>query len=377
MRSLLLSIMLLTCLWASARQKTATELYDDGLQARTNKNYTEAVDLFRKVIALDPSNGKAWYELGWCSNELKNYSDAATALEKARDLLGDQAKIFFELGYANQFLNNKETSRFNYQRCLQLNKEYSGAYRQLGHLYFEQFVAYDSSLKYLNEYISRTKEEDVTALAWYRKGYCEVEFGQYELGIVSLKKATVIDNKYLNAFNELGYAYYKLKKINEAVDAYRTAQYINPENSTAYTGLGDVYRILKKDPDAAFDQYRKAVEVNPKSANSLYGMGWYFNEKSRYDDAVIQLKKAIEINPKSSQFYTELGYSYYGQKKYYDAISTFDQSLAIRESSLALYYKGLALIELNDKTKAQEVQRKLQPISADLATKLQTKINAL
>lgn len=321
--------------------------------------------------------GKAWYELGWCSNELKKYTDAARSLEKALTLLGDQAKIFFELGYANQFLNNKENAKTNYLRCLEMNKEYSAAYRQMGHLYFEQFSDYKSALTYFTEYVSRAKEEDVSALSWYRKGYCEVEVADYEKAVVSLKRATLIDNKFLKAYNELGYAYYKLNKSAEAIDAYKTAQYIDPENSTAYTGLGDVYRMLTKEPDNAFDQYRKAVELNPKSTNSYYGMAWYFNEKGRYDDAIIQLKKAIEISPNTAQYHTELGYSYYGLKQYYDAISSFDRSLAIRETMLAYYYKGLTLIELKQKSSAQEVYQKLAKINPGQAEKLLTKINAM
>ncbi|MBL7741748.1 MAG: tetratricopeptide repeat protein [Chitinophagaceae bacterium] len=351
--------------------------FANGLKAIEAKNYTQAAEHFKKAAELKPQHGEAWYELGWCYNELARYEDAIKALKNAKIWWKDQAKVYYESGYANDYGGKTDDAIKDYNRCIELSKNYSGAYRQLGNIYFDIDKNYKKALEYYNQYINYSLEKDVTAKTWYKKGYSEIEGNQFEDALTSLKKAVVADDKYAAAYDEMGYAYYKLGKAEDAIVAYTASHQLNPKSSAACNGLGDIYRYLKKNTDEALIWYKKGVEVNPKSQNCQYGAGWCHNEKGRYAEAIPYLKKAIELNDKYTVAYTELGYAYYALKRYDEALAELDKSVRSAETAVAHYYKGLCYIGKKQKEEAQKMYQRLVELKSPDAANLLNKINAM
>jgi tetratricopeptide (TPR) repeat protein len=52
--------------------------------------------ILRRRIAAPKSGSEAWYELGWCYNELKKYEDAIIAFGNAKTWWKDVAKVYYE-----------------------------------------------------------------------------------------------------------------------------------------------------------------------------------------------------------------------------------------------------------------------------------------
>jgi tetratricopeptide (TPR) repeat protein len=362
---------------AWSQPSEAIDYFAEGKKAQTDKNYTLAVENFKKATAQKPTDGEAWYELGWCYNELLKYTEAISALKNAKTYLKDQPKVFYESGYANDFGGKIDDAVQDYKKCIELNENYSGAYRQLANIYFDIDKDYETALKYYNQYINFSLESDISVQTWYRKGYCENESGQYEDAIIWLKKAVELDNKYAAAYDELGFAYYKLNRADEAIEAYTNSKQLNSASSASSSGLGDVYRFLKKDNDAAFTNYKKGVEINPKSQNCNYGTGWYYNEKANYLAAIPYLQKAIELNNKYAAAFTELGYAYYALKRYDEALVELGKSVALFNASAPNYYIGLCYVAQNKKIDAQQIYKKLVELNSPDADNLLKKINAM
>jgi tetratricopeptide (TPR) repeat protein len=201
--------------------------------------------------------------------------------------------------------------------------------------------------------------------------------GNYEDAIIYLKKSIALDNKYAAAYDELGFAYYKLNRADEAIEAYTTSKQLDPASSTSSSGLGDIYRLLKKDIGQAFTNYKKGVELNANSQNCNYGVGWCSNEKADYKAAIPYLKKAVELNNKYAAAYTELGYAYYALKRYDEALVELGKSVALTDASAPNYYMGLCYIGKNKKIEAQQIYKKLVELNSPDAENLLKKINAM
>lgn len=375
---LLLTLLGLTIISTAWPQATGSpDYFAEGSKAIKAKNYTLAVEHFKRAVTQKPQNGEAWYELGWCYNELAKYHDAIKALKNAKIWWKNQAMVLYESGYANDFGGKTKDAIEDYKKCIELSESYSGAYRQLGNIYFDIEKDYKTALNYYNKYIDYNVEEDITSKTWYKKGYSEIELNQYDDALNSLKKAVAADSKYSSAYDEIGYVYYKQGKADEAISAYTISRQLNPGSSASCSGLGDVYRFLKKNTDEALTWYKKGLEINPKSQNCNYGAGWCNNEKASYETALPYLKKAIEINNKYTAAYTELGYAYYALKRYDDALIELDRSVKLAETSTAYYYKGLCHVAKNQKEKAQDIYKKLVDMNSPDADGLLKKINAM
>ena len=369
----IIGLSVITSVWSQA---VTTDYFADGMKAIEGKNYTQAIEYFKKATEQKPQYGEAWYELGWCYNEQAKYEDAINALQHAKTWWKD-AKVYYESGYANDFGGKTADAIADYKKCIELNETYAGAYRQLANVYFDVSKDYKTALSYYVRYVKYGTEKDITAKTWYKKGYCEIEVSQYDEALISLQRAIAIDNKYAAAHDELGYVYYKQGKADEAIAAYNNSRQLDSNSSAACSGLGDVYRYLKKNADEALNWYKKGVRLNPKSQNCNYGTGWCYNEKGKYRDAIPYLKKTIEINSQYTAAYTELGYAYYALKRYDEALTELDNSLKLAETAVCYYYKGLCYVAKNQRLDAQDMYKKLVALKSPDAANLLKRIDTM
>lgn len=355
--------------------KTAEAFYNDGIKLKDQKNYTAALVSFKQAIAKNSNYKEAYYQAGWCCNELAKYADALTYLRRAKTLWPEEAKVLLELGYANQQSGNTSEAKDNFTKCLSLKDDYALAYQYLGNLYFTD-KNYEKALENYESY-SRYEPDITSGTIYYKMGYCQNEKEKYDDAVKSLKKAISLKADYTEAYNELGYAYTKLENSEDALSNYNEALRTNPKSDIAYNGIGDVYKSIKKDMDEAVKNYLKALAINPKNKKSNYLIGWCYNDKGKYNDAVPYLKKALEIDKDYVSAITELGYCDYALENYDDALKLFNRAMVINKTELSVYYAGLCYIGKKDKDNATKMFNDLTDMNSSYADKLKQKIDKL
>jgi tetratricopeptide (TPR) repeat protein len=224
-----------------------------------------------------------------------------------------------------------------------------------------------------------TKKADYNQ-AYYQAGWCSNELEKYEEAISFLEKykaSSKPDEK--NKYNELGYAYYKLKQSKESIDAYSKTISLFPNNGVALRGLGNVYNELEEDHDRAIEYFEKALEVDEEESKPIYyKLGWLYNEKERYDEAIKVLLKAIQYDSEDSGYREELGYAYYVKEEYEFAITQLNKAISLEPASaLAYYYKGLCFVATNKRGDAMSIYYKLKELDGEDAAQLLEKINKM
>ena len=125
-----------------------------------------------------------------------------------------------------------------------------------------------------------------------------LHYDDFPKAIDFFQKAVSVDPDFSEAHNNLGFAYEKSRKFNEAIDSYKKALsnllYMTPEK--AYNSLGRVYYRLGK-YDEAIDAYKNSLKRMPELYISYYGLALCYSEKGRYGDASLAITKAIEMDP--------------------------------------------------------------------------------
>lgn len=125
-----------------------------------------------------------------------------------------------------------------------------------------------------------------------------LNFEDFQKAIDFFKKAVKVDRDFSDAHNNLGFAYEKAGRFNEAIDSYKQALsnllYRTPEK--AYHSLGRIYYRLGW-YDEAIVAYKEAVKRMPDLYLAYYGLALSYNAKGRYGDASAAITKAIEIDP--------------------------------------------------------------------------------
>ena len=368
-------LLIILCSVTINAQTTSKEWFNKGIALNDSSRFTESSKAFERAIALDNNYAEAFYRAGWTYNELNNFDKAIDRLLKAIQLKKEYAFALQELGYAYKKKENY-TEALNYlNQAVTIKPDYARAYKQLGDVYKSLKRNEEGITAYEKAYALDNKEEQ----ACYEAGYLYNGKGNYDKALEWLNKAIGLKPT-VNSYNELGFAYYSLKKNDEAIAAYKNALRINPLNGTAYKGMGDVYRrnYTPAKTTEAIENYRVAIRNNPSSAGSHFGMGWCFNEFRNYDSSIIYLLKALQLDKTIQAAYTELGYAQYMKGLNYEALKTFDNGLALNpKQKLPIYYKGLVYVVLKDKYNANKMYDLLPQLDASLADKLLTKINTL
>lgn len=128
------------------------------------------------------------------------------------------------------------------------------------------------------------------------------------LGLASGESAT--------DFNERGVAYYQDKNWDRAIDEFREAYQIAPDNDTVRRNLCNAYQAaaneLAKGADfiTASDFLLIAISVDPENALPLVQLGSYYLRLHMTDDAVFRLEESIELDPENVDAHDLLGDAY-------------------------------------------------------------------
>jgi tetratricopeptide (TPR) repeat protein len=93
-------------------------------------------------------------------------------------------------------------------------------------------------------------------------------------------------------------------KLSEAMAQYdRTISLTSDAGLLAatYSNLGAAYRKLRED-ERARDSYDQALRLNPNQSNAYLGLGELLEKQNQLDDAIQNYSKAVELRP------TDLGF---------------------------------------------------------------------
>ncbi len=102
-------------------------------------------------------------------------------------------------------------------------------------------------------------------------------------------------------YSALGYAAWKQKRADPAIDFYRKALSLDNRNTNALNGLGYVLTDTEKDVGKGLSLCRKAVELKPQTAAYLDSLGWAHFKNGNLPEARTWLRRALDIAPRQEE----------------------------------------------------------------------------
>ena len=95
---------------------------------------------------------------------------------------------------------------------------------------------------------------------------------------------------------DLGATYGKLNHYDDAVEAYRQAVRINPENAQAWVDLGVDYVNLNRYDDA-MEAYRQALRINPEDTEAWFDLGFAYGLSGDRIATLDTIRKLQRLDP--------------------------------------------------------------------------------
>ncbi len=102
---------------------------------------------------------------------------------------------------------------------------------------------------------------------------------------------------FATAHNDLGVLYIDEGQIDAALESYRQAVRLAPQNSLFRKNLADLHYIEKADPISAMRHYNEVLRDDPKDTEALFAVGRISAESGDFETAAALFETLIEIDP--------------------------------------------------------------------------------
>ncbi len=221
------------------------------LYLNTN-NFPEAERNLLKAVAMEPADPQPHFHLGRTLVRQQRWLDAINRLTEAIRLSPGEGEYYYwraNAHYAREDYNSDKEGYWlsvdDYSTAIELGYATPQCYFMFGNTQLNRAI-------YLAN--NHRDKEGIETL---------------KTAIVQFKKVIALDPNASNAFNNLGLAYFALKRYEEAISSYQRAITLEPTVAFFHDNLGDAY-FQQGQFARAVEQWRLVQELEP--AYERYGL---------------------------------------------------------------------------------------------------------
>ena len=149
-----------------------------------------------------------------------------------------------------------------------------------------------------------------------------------------LREAIKLKSDFSNAYNYLGFVYFRDGKVDEAIKNYHKALenelYLNPQD--AHLNLGVAY-LSRKEYRKAMPHLQEAIRLVPDFTAAYNNLGRAYEGLGQDDKAQFYYERAVEFNPQYADAYLNLGKLFYRSGERQKAKTNFIQVIRLAPTS--------------------------------------------
>ncbi|PKY19548.1 hypothetical protein RhiirB3_469216 [Rhizophagus irregularis] len=305
---------------------------------RCLNNYDQACLYLDEAIELKDKDPIAWYIYGEIFFRQNKYEDAIPKLEISRGLNANIGNLNIILGYSYLFLGMKSNNKSNYsinEHALKIfNEIQNGSNKSLCFKYcaylYEMQGDYINTLRKLDSYLN-INDEDSLVLCYY--GEILIGLGRYNEAIEYFKRAYDVDPENLHNLSKRAITYHMLGKYEEALlDLNRVLQ-LNQSYSLAYHYRGLTFYSMKN-INKSISDFEKCVKLN---SNDMLGRMQLLYLK-KLDDVNSEIDQIANIDDDKSLLFIRC--------KIYIESKEYDKALLDLDRLFDLNYDDISFIHL-------------------------------
>ncbi len=178
-----------------------------------------------------------------------------------------------------------------------------------------------------------------------------LEMGLIQQAETWSRKATELDPKQIDAWNNLGNALKAQDRWPEAAQAYQRALKINPQFAPAHNNLGLVLKEMG-DLDQSLSHLQKAVKLAPTYIEAKYNMANLLRMKGEVQEAALQFQAILTEHPQLGQAHNSLALCLEELGEAQAALNHWQQAIALQPAGEEAYLNSANLLrkygQLND-----------------------------
>jgi len=187
--------------------------------------------------------------------------------------------------------------------------------------------------------------------------------GRVDEAIDTFREALRLDPENEFAHNQLGTLYAKKERFDEAFGEFSRVVEIDYRNTYAHLWLGYLY-LQKNDLDRGFAKFREVISLDPANAEAYYFIGTIYNIRHNPVKAIEFLKKARDADSEEPETHYRLGLAFSSLDMVNNALLEYERTIALKPSHTnAMNDRGWILYNQGKKDEAIAQWREVMKVN--------------
>ena len=303
-----------------------------------------ATVLISASVSENPAEPDSLCNLSFCFNSVGRFSEAIDLCKRALLIDPKNDRVWTNLGNAHRALGHITDSQHSYMAALELEPLNPHYMYNLANIYFDQGNWAEARARYtavLNVESSLTE-------AHHNLSVCLLCLNEPEVALVHACRVIELNPDYSEAYVCKGSALLCLDEPHSALANFDRALEINPNHAEALRHRGKALLAVGQ-VQAAVAAYRRSAELNPTSAAAWADLGALNTNLGDHSEALRNYNEALSRDPGHPEALCNQGVSLSELGAFNAALQSYDLSLASRPNhAVALRNKGDLLNKLKD-----------------------------
>ena len=275
------------------------------------RRYDEAVAAFKQAAQFNPDYADLHFNLGIAHTEAGRFEEAIRTLHTARRIYPQDPLIYHNMGIAYRNAARFEEAENAFREALRLNPHLADIHLSLGSLQLDM-GRYEQALSAIREAVRLTPQN---ADAHRYLGEALAYLKQYPDAIQAFRKAIGLKREDGDAHLGLGMIYLHTGQKIAAVSALKTGLRLSPGHPDSLAIAREIARLQKQPEQVstylnrarafedagllgeAIDTYRKAASLSPENADIQHALGLACLRANRPEDALPAFQRVLRLRP--------------------------------------------------------------------------------
>lgn len=221
----------------------------------------DALEICKRLVELEPDNLHTRTRLGNCYERLDEVSQAIQCYKEILDENPEFVPALRRMMYVYSYLSNENNSL---DQCA-------------------------TAVEYATEYIRLTESSE----GYLERGNLYIDLYELEKAVEDCKKAIELDEEAYYAYNNLGCALLKLRRVEEAIVPLEQAIALDPDRDhLPYLNLAECL-VLVGEYDKAVKMYHEVMRIRPKATRVWRDIAVVYTKAKQYIKAIEVYEKML------------------------------------------------------------------------------------
>lgn len=232
------------------------------------KEYEKAKKYFRHAIKINPDNIIANLRYGKiCQVYLKDYESAMECYHRILNVDSSHYKSYYQIGLIQYEQKKPTEAHESFKSALKANSKYAPAWKAIGILLFENNKI-ESALKYFDKAVTFDPKDVETKIYI---GNCHYELQNNDMAIEVYQEVLLIEESADIHYN-LANSYYMKNELEKAIEHYTSSLALNPARGECWYNLGNAY-CMKGQYEEAVSNFKRSIEIDDQNVAAFYNLG--------------------------------------------------------------------------------------------------------